>query len=926
MTISNHPLNAKENSGPDYQKSVAPIFKKYCNGCHNSEDNEGELSLETFKEIQKGGENGSILTPGKSGESLLIKVLIGQEEPAMPPEDNEAPTKKEIEILKQWINAGAAGPTGVETPRMTLVTPKIKPSSNKSPITTITQANKNPWLAVAHYGKVVLLNDSNQKMIYQIKNLPGKINSLEFSANDSMLLIGTGLTGLYGKAVLWDIKKKSVIKEFQEHRDILYSATFHPDEKVIATAGYDKKIILWDVSTGKKIKTLKGHNGAVFDLAFSPDGQVIASASDDQTVKVWNIKSGKRLDTLSQPTKQQYSVTFSPDGSKILASGADNRIRIWDYVSKTKLKTNPIRIARFAHEGAITDLQFSPDGKYLVSIADDRTVKLWSANNFSQLHSFPKLPDTPTGIAFSSKKNIFYTGSMNGNLDQFNIPDFNKKGIAANRNKPDQINRQPNNSDWTKITEKEPNDTVQGQPLVSIPAEIKGIINQEKNAKNKDRDLYRFHANAGEKLTFEINAARSKSPLDSHIEILDQNGNRIKQVLLQSIRDSYFTFRGKNSDVSDDFRVFNWEEMELNELLYSNGEVCKLWFYPRGPDSGFRTYPGWGKRHGYFGTTPLSHPLQENCYIVKPYAPDTNIIPNGLPLFTVYYENDDDSLRQLGTDSRLYFEAPEDSDYFVRVTDVRSFQGKDFKYTLSIHPQKPDFEIKVIGKNPNINAGSGKEIRFEVNRIDGFTGEIQLKIENLPPGFQASSPILIQKEQFLAFGVINASKDAPEPTDKNKKSATITAEAFINGIKIVKSFNKLGEIKLNKEPTIELSIIPGGSSEKWIPPEKITELSIEPGQTISAMVRVKRNGKKGIIQFGKDDSGRNLPHGVYVDNMGLNGFMIREGQTEREIFITAAKWVPETTRLFHLKANTDKGQATWPIRIHVKKPQMVKNN
>ena len=35
-----------------------------------------------------------------------------------------------------------------------------------------------------------------------------------------------------------------------------------------------------------------------------------------------------------------------------------------------------------------------------------------------------------------------------------------------------------------------------------------------------------------------------------------------------------------------DFRLFNWEEMHLNEYLYANGEVVKLWLYPRGPDSG----------------------------------------------------------------------------------------------------------------------------------------------------------------------------------------------------------------------------------------------------------------------------------------------------------------------------------------------------
>ena len=74
------------------------------------------------------------------------------------------------------------------------------------------------------------------------------------------------------------------------------------------------------------------------------------------------------------------------------------------------------------------------------------------------------------------------------------------------------------------------------------------------------------------------------------------------------MRDSWFTFRGKDSNTSDDFRVQNWREMELNEYLYANGEVVKLWHYPRGPDSGFKVYPGFGNRYAFFNTTALAHP------------------------------------------------------------------------------------------------------------------------------------------------------------------------------------------------------------------------------------------------------------------------------------------------------------------------------
>ena len=42
---------AAEISSPDYNKDVAPIFAKYCSGCHNDTDLEGELSLSSFAKL-----------------------------------------------------------------------------------------------------------------------------------------------------------------------------------------------------------------------------------------------------------------------------------------------------------------------------------------------------------------------------------------------------------------------------------------------------------------------------------------------------------------------------------------------------------------------------------------------------------------------------------------------------------------------------------------------------------------------------------------------------------------------------------------------------------------------------------------------------------------------------------------------------------
>ena len=69
----------------DFHRDVAPILREYCVGCHNNDDLEGELSVETFQLLMKGGENGTPIKAGDRAESLLAKVITKQAKLYMPP-------------------------------------------------------------------------------------------------------------------------------------------------------------------------------------------------------------------------------------------------------------------------------------------------------------------------------------------------------------------------------------------------------------------------------------------------------------------------------------------------------------------------------------------------------------------------------------------------------------------------------------------------------------------------------------------------------------------------------------------------------------------------------------------------------------------------------------------------------------------------
>jgi hypothetical protein len=566
-------------------------------------------------------------------------------------------------------------------------------------------------------------------------------------------------------------------------------------------------------------------------------------------------------------------------------------------------------------------LAFSRDGTWLVSLAEDLSIKLWRTSDYSEIKAWEKQPDVATALAFGASGLSFEVGRMDGSLASFLIP--TTKPVTASMNGQqakvvESLEMRP----FHEGAEHEPNNGPGQANVLTLPSRIAGSIDGGA-AGPPDVDFFRFAARAGEQWVVEIDAARSQSKLDSFVEVLDRDGRRIPRVLLQAVRDSYFTFRGKNDRDTDDFRVFNWDEMRINEYLYTGGEVVKFWLFPRGPDSGFVTYPGRGSRWGYFDTTPLAHALGEPCYIVEPYPPGTTLVPNGLPVFPLYYENDDDAHRELGKDSRLFFTVPVDGEYLIKVKDVRGTQSPSFPYKLLVRARRPDFKVTLTGANPVVGAGAAKEFTVSTQRIDGFDGPIRVEIDGLPPGFRVTTPVVIEAGQLDALGVIQAEPGTTAPPAEIATASTVTATARIGDRETSHPVNNLGKIQLTKAPKLRVTIgaADGGPRPVRSSEREPLEFEIEPGQTITLTVKIDRNGYGGQVPFGNEGAGRNLPFGVFVDNLGLNGLLVLESQTERIFFITAEAHCPEQVRPFHLTTTIEGGLSSQPVLLRVKKPE-----
>jgi len=913
------------------QAPIEPLLQKYCLGCHNDRDKEAGLSMQTLESLKLGGENGVVLDKTDLQNSILLEVLTATGDRAMPPDDEPQPTAEERQRLQQWVLAGADfKPMAGGIPDVKRVAPFQK-STAALLASAVTADGKSIAVAGGRHVSLVAVESGQQQWTTNFEQ--GKVAGLSIAHKQPWIVAATGTPGVTGTAMILSADDGQLLQTLSGHTDAVYAAVLNPDDTLLATAGYDRRILIHDVATGKVLQTLDGHNGSVFSLSFDPTGQVLCSASGDGTVKVWNVKSGERLDTLSQPQAEQYSVIVSPDGKHVFAAGADNRIRVWKLLSRDRSRINPLLVSQFAHEQPISRLALSADGSLLASVAEDGTIRTWTTGPLTPVQNLPQQTVSVTSLSFVDNQRLFIT-RIDGSSEVIPLQLSSEISSPATDGRPGHPTNVLLPADLVDATEAAAaNDDPTAAQAVTLPARIAGII-QPDDGNDKDLDCYRFSATAGQQLLLEVKAQRDKSPLDSKIEVLTVDGKPILQTRLQAVRDSYFTFRGKDSDTSGDFRVFNWQEMELNEYLYADGEVSRLWLYPRGPDSGYTVYPGFGSRHTYFGTTATSHALQAPCFIVIPRRPDETLIANGLPVFPIYFENDDDGRRELGSDSRLMFTTPADGDYIVRIGDARGFSGPDYKYQLTVRSPRPDYAVNVSVKKVSVAADTGSEVTFTATRIDGYEGPIFIDVEHLPLGFGFSGPIQIQPQQLQAFGTIFATADAKEPSAEDLAKIQFVAHADGNkALRQARTIGQLEELKLVAEPKLRLAIQPStaedaatvqningpsgaDSADSADSADGGLVLQVRPGETIQASVQLERLKHDGVVSLGKEDSGRNLPHGVFVDNIGLNGLLLLGNQSQRDFYITAAKWVPPSKTTFFLKSNVD-SITSLPVTLEV---------
>ena len=546
-------------------------------------------------------------------------------------------------------------------------------------------------------------------------------------------------------------------------------------------------------------------------------------------------------------------------------------------------------------------MAYSHDGKHIYTSSEDRTVKQWDANTLEEQRAFPRQSDWPQGIALSSDDRLLAVACHDGALTLYDT-NTGKAVRSLVHSAETMMFLQPGASvsGDTNITQLL--EAAQGQQQITIPCIINGKLDKAGKPGNPPAHTFRFHADKGQILCVEVNARRMKSPLDSQLEVLDAQGKPIERAALRATAQMELTLADRDSAIPA-LRLLTFNAIGLNDYLLIGREVTRIVAMPKGPDDDTQLRQFRGQRLAYFGTTPEYHSIGAPVYKVQAYPAGTAFSSNGLPVTHVYYENDDGG-PLYGKDSYLEFTPPATGEYLVRLTDARGQAGPDYAYRLTLHAPRPDFKLSLNPPAFAVPQDGALPVNIECERYDGFEDAITVRLEGLPPGFSATETT-IEAGETSASLLVMAAKGAAAPTLPS--AIRLTGAAKIGGKTITHALDPDPACVISLVPRPSVTVVTGTRS-----------LVLHPGRDTTLELTVTRqNGYSKRVPI----DARNLPFGVRIQNIGLNGILLPEGETTRQVVLHCESWVQPQSRelLFQAQAEGGIANAALPVLLKIEK-------
>lgn len=198
-----------------------------------------------------------------------------------------------------------------------------------------------------------------------------------------------------GSSIVYDIHSKEFTKVYSKDDTPVLYAEFNYDDSKIAIVT-DEAVYVLNAKSGKTETVVTGHDDLITSASFSPDGRMITTSSRDKTIKLWDVSTGELLHTYKGHSNIVRDVVFSPDGKSVLSTSTDDEARIWN----TDIH-DPHNVIH-SEMGTIASATYSPNGQYIAAISVLGEARIWDIKTGNIISTF-SVPEMANSIVFNKR-------------------------------------------------------------------------------------------------------------------------------------------------------------------------------------------------------------------------------------------------------------------------------------------------------------------------------------------------------------------------------------------------------------------------------------------------------------------------------------------------------------------------------------------
>ncbi|EGT49662.1 hypothetical protein CAEBREN_16934 [Caenorhabditis brenneri] len=277
-------------------------------------------------------------------------------------------------------------------------------------------------------GSDVEYEDAHERNYREAKNLLEKIQSTVSTQEEVAEKLREDAAARSGV----QMKRVADVVELEDDLEISYKAhrltplcvAFSPDAKYVISCGKESSIVKYNVETKKVVGVVKrtkkragvpeepthAHYGVIFAVAVSPDQKFIASGGFDQVVKIWNFDNLDHIKDLSGHRGHIYSLTFQLKTNNLFSASQDRSVKMWDVDQLGLVDT------MYGHQDGVQQISILSKQRVATVGGRDRTARLWKVEDESQL-MFTGLPNCVSLDCVSMiNEEHFATGSADGSI------------------------------------------------------------------------------------------------------------------------------------------------------------------------------------------------------------------------------------------------------------------------------------------------------------------------------------------------------------------------------------------------------------------------------------------------------------------------------------------------------------------------------